>query len=170
MGFYGNITNTSQTQFSFDRVYTSRAEMEGSANNDGVFIGRYVLIEYDTDYSYKDFKQAYRRSNATEGVTLYSDTTLANVIKYTEDALLDGDLINGVTTGTMVYVQNNDYYDYYMCSGKSSSGNALFTKITQVSGTTPGSISNYVYNYNRDIAYAKIWGYEVGRGWDSTVW
>ena len=47
MGFYGNITNTSNTTFSFDRIYPNRLAMDANANNDGIFIGRYVLVEYE---------------------------------------------------------------------------------------------------------------------------
>ena len=47
MGFYGNITNTSKTTFSFDKIYANRLEMDNAcANGDGVFLGRYVLVEY----------------------------------------------------------------------------------------------------------------------------
>lgn len=46
MGFYGNISNTSKTTFSFDIVYPSRGAMDAAAQDDGVFLGRYVLIEY----------------------------------------------------------------------------------------------------------------------------
>ena len=47
MGFYGNITNTTRTQFSFDATYPSRYEMDTQVANDGVYVGRYVLVEYD---------------------------------------------------------------------------------------------------------------------------
>lgn len=47
MGFYGNIKNTSRTQFSFDKIYPSRAEMDANANLDGIYAGRFVLVEYD---------------------------------------------------------------------------------------------------------------------------
>ena len=47
MGFYGNITNTSKTTFQFDKIYPNRNEMDKNANSDGIYIGRYVLIEYD---------------------------------------------------------------------------------------------------------------------------
>lgn len=49
MGFYGNITNTTRTQFSFDATYASRYDMDREAANDGVYVGRYVLVEYDKD-------------------------------------------------------------------------------------------------------------------------
>ena len=47
MGFYGNVANSNKTAFSFDKTYASRVAMDASAQSDGVFLGRYVLIEYD---------------------------------------------------------------------------------------------------------------------------
>lgn len=46
MGFYGNITNVARTQFQFDRTYSSRYIMDLSCGSDGVYPGRYVLVEY----------------------------------------------------------------------------------------------------------------------------
>ena len=45
-GFYGNINNINRSQFHFDKIYTSRIEMEANKNTDDVYIGRFVLIEY----------------------------------------------------------------------------------------------------------------------------
>jgi hypothetical protein len=50
MGFYGNITNVSKTQFSFDKIYPSRRSMDLSCDGDGVFIGRFVLVEYEQSF------------------------------------------------------------------------------------------------------------------------
>ena len=47
MGFYGNITNINKSTFQFDKRYSNRYEMDQSAATDGVFIGRYVLVDYD---------------------------------------------------------------------------------------------------------------------------
>ena len=47
MGFYGNITNTSRTQFQFDKTFPNRTVMDQFIGTDGVYIGRYVLVEYD---------------------------------------------------------------------------------------------------------------------------
>lgn len=44
-GFYGNISHSNKTAINFDKIYHTRKEM--SATGDGVFIGRYVLIDYD---------------------------------------------------------------------------------------------------------------------------
>lgn len=49
MGFYGNITNQSSTQFKFDKIYNNRVELDANVNTDGVYIGRYVLVEYGDD-------------------------------------------------------------------------------------------------------------------------
>ena len=53
MSFYGNITNINQTSFTFDKIYPNRCTMEYNTIGDGVFIGRYVLVEYDTLPNYK---------------------------------------------------------------------------------------------------------------------
>ena len=45
MGFYGNITNTSRTTFQFDKIYPSRKTMDAACREDGVYNGRYVLVE-----------------------------------------------------------------------------------------------------------------------------
>ena len=54
MSFYGNISNAGKTQMSFDRVYPNRKIMEENAPTDGVFVGRFVLVEYDDNtYSHR---------------------------------------------------------------------------------------------------------------------
>ena len=47
MGFYGRIANSNKTAFSFDRIYSTRSAMDLACTSDEVFIGRYVLVEYD---------------------------------------------------------------------------------------------------------------------------
>ena len=46
MSIYGNITNNSRSQFYFDKLYGNKMLMEDSASSDGVFVGRFVLVEY----------------------------------------------------------------------------------------------------------------------------
>ena len=54
MGFYGNIKNTSQIQFQFDRIFESRTDMDeaATAGTDKIFSSRFVLVKYDPDGSY----------------------------------------------------------------------------------------------------------------------
>lgn len=47
MGFYGNISNSNKSSFTFDRVYSTRKEMDAACDTDGIFLGRFVLVEYD---------------------------------------------------------------------------------------------------------------------------
>ena len=48
MGFYGSsITNSNKSLFTFDKIYANRAQMDENVNTDPVFLGRYVLVEYD---------------------------------------------------------------------------------------------------------------------------
>ena len=53
-GFYGNINNINRSQFHFDKIYTSRVEMEANKNIDDVYIGRFVLIEYGNGDAFND--------------------------------------------------------------------------------------------------------------------
>ena len=55
MGFYGNITNTARSTFQFDKIYPSRKTMDAQCNEDGVYNGRYVLVEYDTSLSNESY-------------------------------------------------------------------------------------------------------------------
>ena len=51
MGFYGNISSVNKSTFQFDKIYSNRKDMEDKATNDGVFIGRFVLVDYDNEMS-----------------------------------------------------------------------------------------------------------------------
>ena len=59
MSFYGNIKNSARTQFYFDRIYPNRKAMDSNAAEDGIFAGRYVLVEYEQDISADVFPQAF---------------------------------------------------------------------------------------------------------------
>ena len=57
MGFYGKITHTgANTNFKFDKIYNNRTEMDKQASYDGVYIGRFVLIEYGEKDYVKNFE------------------------------------------------------------------------------------------------------------------
>ena len=59
MGFYGNITNTSKTTFSFDKTYANRYEADLGCQSDGIMSGRYILIEYDHPTSLDSYPSYY---------------------------------------------------------------------------------------------------------------
>ena len=50
--FYGNIKFNNQTPLIFDKIYTSRRQMDLECHSDGIFNGRFILISYgDVQYT-----------------------------------------------------------------------------------------------------------------------
>lgn len=162
MGFYGNITNTSKTQFSFDKRYPNRVSMDEAASWDGVYIGRYVLVEYEEPASTASFLNVYR----TKEKRFYTSTNAETATEVKVDN-------KSVKVGTIVCVpakkgnQNSFNIDepdmgvseFWQCTGSRSDGTAIFVLLTQSNN------SNYHNNYLIDTAT-----YGKGRGYDSTVW
>ena len=171
MSFYGRVTNSSKTQFSFDKIYPSRHEMDlrlTQENADGIFVGRYVLVEYgdstkvETDIVTSDnYIHAFLgnlKEDKLKNVigTLYTNGSLK------PDALLigkEGQIafvpikdeggINHDRTGT--YQKNT----YWVC--RKINEELCWVLIAS-------SDSSYVANYQIDQEY-----YGAGRGYDSTV-
>ena len=61
MGFYGNISNAGKTNLTFDKIYPNRYTMLINAKTDGIFIGRFVLVEYD-DHTFSR-RRGYKNPN-----------------------------------------------------------------------------------------------------------
>lgn len=157
MGFYGNITNTARTQFQFDLIYPNKTEMVKKQATDGVYIGRYVLIEYDTETHTSSFDRVY----------------INNGIMYTSANFEYGTMLtrNNTEKGMIVYTAE----DTQMEAGYPLSKCAFYTITSEHAGSnspatfkeivSAGTKVNYTYNYNIDMAKG-----EEGRGYDSTVW
>ena len=173
MGFYGNITNTSRTQFQFDKTYPNRAAMDNAAKSDGVYIGRYVLIEYDTKFAADWATEAYQKTREINGQKVIeffgNDKTDAasrflygagNIVK---DKYIRVPATYEDTDGT-IRIHNLDNPGalsdiIYLITGKGVNNNPAVTKISEVKD------SPYNENYNIDIQK-----YGPSRGYDSTVW
>ena len=159
MGFYGNITNTARTQFQFDRVYPNRYSMELSMSTDGVYAGRYVLIEYDQNPGGSEYYQElYLTGNK---YYLGYDAAKTARAKYPQDITIN-EIVRVYSEKPPVAQGEVDKRqpDFYKCTGGNNEGFAVFEKITD-SGIAP-----YTQNYAIDLAEYD----NVGRGWDSTVW
>ena len=162
MGFYGNITNTNKTQFTFDKTYSSRFEMEKNLAKDEVYLGRYVLVEYDIN-TRDTYQQCYAKNYGAE-INLYSSNNYEEISILKWSANPEGK--NAVTTGDIVYVAEelnnpNSALIFYKCINPKDSNegvNAIFSPIST-------SESAYTNNYNIDMD-----AYGPGRGYDSTVW
>lgn len=165
MSFYGNITNTSRTHFQFDRIYANRYEMENSKNEDGIYAGRFVLVEYDSQMHMDSFLRVHKIENV-DGVNYFY--TMASG----EDTAIERLLTKGtIHKDTIVYTSifetdpGNGYYvkscTFYKCTSdykQNSTEPATFIEI--VDGTEE---TDYITNHAID---ERIYG----RGYDSTVW
>ena len=133
MGFYGNITNTSKTQFQFDLIYPSKRNMTQMCPKDGVYIGRYVLVDYDAD-SNNTIKNGYRKGELIDfqyGDFLYGSPNFEEDTKitYFEHEFKDydwssTDVIHGVIEGTVVKVREttDQTYKYISDTGAEKEG------------------------------------------------
>lgn len=157
MGFYGNITNTARTQFQFDIVYPNKTEMVKNQAIDGVYIGRYVLVEYDTETNVHNFDRVYIYNNKLYTSANHESNTLITQSYYEKGTIVYTAEDTVMSTG---YPLSKCAF-YVITSNKISSTNpATYEEIA-----SPGTKTNYTYNYNIDMA-----GGEEGRGYDSTVW
>ena len=60
MAFYGRNNATDTTNFKFDRIYSNRVEMEANTSSDGIFLNRYILIEYDKEFVLPSQEEGYK--------------------------------------------------------------------------------------------------------------
>ena len=147
---YGNITNTARTQFQFDRIYPNKREMNECKDSDGIYHGRYVLIEYGEDPARNATRLIERN-----GKFFYYDFPTVQVIPY-------GTLEDPATIapGRLCYVVKDNTYIFYE---------------TYNNKAQPFKEA-YRYNYNpatESINYNTNWSIDkdkYGRGYDSTVW
>ena len=92
MSFYGNIKRVNSSPYVFDKIYANRKEMDNAAAEDGIYIGRYVLVKYTYDSINKTYFDKYQlnennekvindnySSNANEDIAQYGDTFDATV-------------------------------------------------------------------------------------------
>lgn len=172
MGFYGNITNVNKTSLSFDRVYPNRLMMESQINKDEIYVGRYVLVEYDKDTEAPILPQDFYINE--EGKFFASpDFDPDTELQFSESSESSG---IGIAKGAYISISDeaedgSTYYTFYICTGYKTYSEpvegedppikyASFQKITSTEENT------YFANYALDSSkYGNI-----GKGFDSTVW
>lgn len=143
MGFYGNITNTSKTTFTFDKIYSNRLQMDNSCTSDGIFLGRYVLVEYGLP--------------ATQYLVGYLD----NKIMYDDPSDRSDFHIILCENGKLVKVKRSNQWYLYV-GNVTASGTKEWKYLTRI---TNDRVDDEQYNLNYQIDYPVY-----GRGYDSTVW
>lgn len=194
MGFYGSIINTQRTHFSFDKIYPSRVEMDAHAQDDTVFVGRYVLVDYDTNFAWDSFLTQtwlYQFEEGEEEVFYLAsvfdkdeqlDLSQAENSKYflpsgTDQAILivkPGRHVVGKNPVNKIDDSGEDKTEFWKLVRKDAAGNY---KATQLIGDEipeeykVGASSNladssvYIERYRQDYET-----YKENRGYDSTVW
>ena len=180
MGFYGNITNTNKTQFTFDRTYPNRKTMEARLATDEIYLGRYVLIEYDMNNhnTLDTFLKCYVKKNEQNEEEFYTSPNFEadTQVKWSQpkneaDSYPTPSVSGTVTSNQLIYVEKDLIPDNNV-----SAINTIFYQCTNIKETSVnGSIATfraiapsetpYTSNYNIDTAI-----YGAGRGYDSTVW
>lgn len=186
MGFYGNITSATKTGFSFDRIYPNRRAMEINTKSDDVYIGRYVLVDYDsTD---ENIPCVYKKDS--EDKFLYLDKEYKNKVLYESiGEVQEGEQrpATGISTSDFVQTKYGETRQFYICTGyiedeETSAKYATFNLFSSdynygVNSDfndlyKQSSSGNYPVNYNIDAKYWRDWynAPSIGRGWDSTVW
>lgn len=172
MSFYGNISNAGKTQMSFDRVYPNRKIMEENAPTDGVFVGRFVLVEYDDNtYSHRTGFINFlpiKDEELNGKYSVYTNAECTIPFKLTES----NDDGYGLTQGDLIVTEYNNFYYYFQCNGKinPTDGNVYFNYVMSSSEAFDRGVTDYTINYNEDKEYAKKQEYPFTTGWDSTVW
>ena len=178
MGFYGNITNTSNTTFQFDKIYPNRRTMEASANNDSIFVGRHVLIEYDQSAAYpvvyvekipnENLYYAYSSPNKEEITRIkWLGNSLVDQQEEAQDGIYTDEYVQTIKTvddGNIIGGQQNNI-NFYQCWG----GRNGFATFVSAQPATDGS--DYIRNFGIDEEHYTTSDTKKGfKGYDSTVW
>ena len=125
MGFYGNVKDIEKnSSFVFDKIYPNRQTMDYAAKTDNVYIGRYVLVEYDETVSNLDYKKASLNDDIKaiggQYYILYDSTDYKNEIKFEQEEIIsdsDTNAILDITYNSLVYTQKEGKNIYYQCVG-----------------------------------------------------
>lgn len=102
--FYGNIKFNNQTPLIYDKIYTSRSQMEDECHSDGIFNGRYVLVSYgDIRYT------PYHKIEPMNEVDFANAIKAGNIYYIVETTTTDN-----ITTSRFIetteYKAGQDYY------------------------------------------------------------
>lgn len=166
MGFYGKVNNNSAVQFVIDKIYSSRVEMEQALKDgDNVFIGRYVLIEYNHALT-QLFKTTINKEIRFYFSRLLNEDSRAKFLSNDKELMKEEYYKkNYVKENQIIYIlDENSQTEYYKCIGGDNNGYAIFEK--QAENYSPAKENIYFDNYLKDtLAYP-----DSRRGYDSTVW
>lgn len=147
MGFYGRvIKEPGLTQFTFDRIYSSLAEARANEKTDGIYSGRFVLVEYTNDIALTGTIE-----NLNEYICIKKD----NDILYSKSTIVENDIVR---------VDDDSVVKIYQCNGYIENDIAIFKLIYSAHNEEEKDIYNLNFNIDKGVFGT------IGRGYDSTVW
>lgn len=114
MGFYGNITDSSHTHFQFDKIFSSRTEMDRACLSgiDGIYAGRFVLVKYDTESRVfqGDILYGYFGSGENSSI-LYKDAACMQPYIFTTFTEVPSVEVNSANWSSYyIRIQQGDFY------------------------------------------------------------
>lgn len=168
MSLYGNVKKIGSASFQFDRKYPNRVEMDANAERDGVYAGRYVLVEYgyrfgkddeditsvNTGTAISEFPDGYKLINTEDGAVRVEGVQENQAFKTNAETDLRAyGAVYDSTVWQKIYVSGKDKYVMV------AELNALAPKldITQDTPLTYKVTENDIENYRtRGIVTGKI--------------
>lgn len=135
--FYGNIKFNNQTPLIFDKIYTSRYQMELQGPSDGIFNGRYVLVHYG-DVRFTPYHKVAPMNEET-----FNSLVASGTVFYTVQ----------IENGEKKFIECSDYhsgYDYFILTEYSLDEDSEFAK------NKADDENEYRHDYHNTV-WQKIW-------------
>lgn len=192
MSFYSSVSNAGKTSMIFDKVYPNRKLMEENCQNDGVFVGRCILIEYDDNtFTYVSGYTPVRPAAGDSGYTLYADTTKKHPFVFKAQTpeeegyvLQEGSLVRAKLIDSLGNIASTSIF-FFVYEKDPETGEMSFRYLQE----SKEYLTDYDLNYNIDEQYAKNIAQQYAKdhphshidvekyknqifqsGWDSTIW
>ena len=200
MSFYGKVVNLDRAQFNFDKIYSSRYEMDHNIKTDGIYVNRLVLVEYDSEGSDDSFKSCYLAPDGKlyagfkqkEGASIQEvldgavefpaayelEVVPSSTVSLNYCQVRQGDVVRVPATVTDKNGKITERFNYNTSAnshepidiGTLNGSTTLYYQAKLVNGQSVFTILT-----SANSAYVRNYAldtsiYGKGRGWDSTVW
>lgn len=151
MGFYGDHLDRGKVAFQFDRIFTNRKSMDqmAAAGNDGVFAGRFVLVQYDPDGKF--FEGDVTTGYYSDGV-IYADSDLLNPYTYKTLTKVTSPSISNWES----YYQKIGNY-YFKLPGETYFNNENDYYIANIDSNNSVYLNQLVRIYDKDFGFTQTY-------------
>lgn len=130
---YGTVKKIGSSQFTFDRIYNNRKEMEDAKNADGVYHGRYVFVSYGNEFG----------TNSENGATIVINN---NNVQQEYSTSYNQEWVTNYNIDINAY---NNVYDKTVWQKIFDGSNAKYIMVAQLNARAPGlTINEDYYSFN----------------------